>query len=411
MPGISVLFLHASGAFGGASKSLCELLAGMPADSVDAVILCPHGSAAAQFRRTGARVEAISGVPKWDHTRFSYYRGLRWLLLLREAAYFATAWLAVRRLRRQIEVDLVHANDITLLPFAERVAELFGVPLIVHARSLQNDTPGLRRTRWRTAGLLRSKARVIAIDETVRRSLPAEVAVQVIHNGLRIPPQAALPPAARKFRVAIIGVLLRLKGVFEFVAAAEICRARGLDVEFWIVGENVREVRGLRGRLLSWLGFAEDVRAGLEQEIRARGLEPQVKLLGFVEDVASIYRQIDVLCFPSYLDAAGRPVFEAAWFGVPSVVAVREPLPDTIAHGESGLCIAASTAEALAEAIIRLHADPAERRRLGEGAMRLARKYFDQEQNSRQVLELYRATIHHKRAPADRTDGRGIAIE
>jgi glycosyltransferase involved in cell wall biosynthesis len=118
-----------------------------------------------------------------------------------------------------------------------------------------------------------------------------------------------------------------------------------------------------------------------------------VKLLGFVEDVKSIYRAIDVLCFPSHLDAAGRPVFEAAWFGVPSVVAVREPLADTIGDGVSGVCIRESDPQALCEAIARLHDRPRERAKLGAGARQLAETYFDQERNALQILGIYHGEL------------------
>jgi glycosyltransferase involved in cell wall biosynthesis len=388
---LRVLYLHATATFGGASKSLCELFKAMPPGSVQATVVCPPGGAAEQFREAGMRVVTARGVPKWDHTRFSYYRRLRWVLLLREAACVLPAWLGLRRARRlHGTFDLVHVNDVTVLLAGRLAARMFGVPLVVHARSLQNDDQRLRRTRWQNR--LLAGSHVIAIDETVRRTLPADMPVTVIHNGLSAQPAVAsrIADDSRPFRVAIVGVLLRLKGVFEFVEAARLCREQGLRAEFWIVGANARTIRGLYGKALAAAGFAEDVHGQLAAEIERHGLQGQVKLLGFVRDTSSIYRQIDVLCFPSHLDAAGRPVFEAAWFGVPSIVAARDPLPDTIVHGESGLCIDERDPAGLAAAIGRLEANPAERARLGEGARRQAERFFDQGKNSLRVLEIYR---------------------
>jgi glycosyltransferase involved in cell wall biosynthesis len=395
MRALTVLYIHATAAFGGASKSLCELLQAMPPGTVNAVVLCPQGAAAEQFRRAGARVVTAHGVSRWDHTRYGFYRRMRWLVLLRELMYALPTWLALRRVRRDLErVDVVHANDAPVLIAGALASRMFKAPLVVHARSVQNNDENLLRTRWQNALLRRTNAHVIAIDETVRRSISGSMEISVVHNGLRMAGQTESQSAwsSRKglFRVAMVGVLLRLKGVFEFVEAARLCRDRGIEAEFWIVGENVRELKGVRGGLLSRLGFAEDVRAGLNATIRAHQLEDRVKLLGFREDVCSIYRQIDVLCFPSYLDAAGRPVFEAAWFNVPSIVAVQDPLPDTIIHGQSGLCVPQADAGALADAIAFLHQHRAERARLGRGARRLAETYFDQTRNSSQVLEIYR---------------------
>jgi glycosyltransferase involved in cell wall biosynthesis len=407
---LTVLYIHASAPFGGASKSLCELLQAMPADSVNAVVLCPPGSAAERFRRAGAQVVTSRGVPQWDHTRYGSYRRMRWLLLLRELFFVLPMWLALLRVRKRIDrVDVVHANDITVLLVGALAARLLEAPLVVHVRSLQNDNAALWRTRWQNRLLQRMNANVIAIDETVRRTIPRWMDVSVIHNGLRVRENAPQEPRSdsepRPFRAAIVGVLLRLKGVFDFVEAARLCRLRGIEAEFWIVGENVREVKGLRGQLLSTLGFAEDVRSGLSGLVQAYGLEGCVKFLGFVDDVASVYREIDVLCFPSHLDAAGRPVFEAAWFGVPSIVAVRDPLPDTIRDGQSGLCIGESDPQALADAIAKLYSDGAERHRLGRGARRLAETYFDQSRNSLQVLDIYRGLCERPQG----SDYRGAA--
>jgi hypothetical protein len=214
---LTVLYLHASAPFGGASKSLCELLQGMPAGSVRAIVLCPPGTAARQFTRAGAQVITSTGVPKWDHTRFGFYRGWRWLLLLRELAAVLPTWWALRRIRMKLgRVDVVHANDITVLLAGMLAARMLAAPLVVHVRSLQNDDAALRRTRWLARLLGRAGARVIAIDETVRRTLPHGVEVFVLHNGLRLVESARVDRRAdcapRVFRVAIVGVLLRLKG-------------------------------------------------------------------------------------------------------------------------------------------------------------------------------------------------------
>ena len=146
---LTVLYIHASAAFGGASKSLCELLQAIPAGCVKAIVLCPPGSAAERFRRAGAQVVGAWGIPKWDHTRYGFYRGIRWLLLLREWLFAVPTWMALVRVRKLIgRVDLIHANDITVLLAGAAAGRLFRAPLVVHVRSLQNDDVRLRRTRW-----------------------------------------------------------------------------------------------------------------------------------------------------------------------------------------------------------------------------------------------------------------------
>jgi len=385
---IRVLVLHASAAFGGASKSLVELLGGIARDDVHVTVLCPRGAAAQRFRGAGMEVVEVAGLSQFDNTRISFYRGLRWIVVLREIALLpATLW-ALWRLRDR-SFDLVHANEITLAPVGVLAKIILRLPLVVHVRSLQRSAARLR-TRWLFHLIRGYTDAVIAIDEGVRRSLPPDLSVRVIHNTLAArghPPERGPAP---RLRVGFVGNFLPSKGIEEFIQAARLCRDRALPVEFIIAGDNTREVGGLRGLLLGMLGFARDLRSELEQYVKAERLEHMVHFTGFVDDVAAIYARLDVLCFTTHLDAPGRPVIEAAFFGVPSIVSVREPQPDTIVHGETGLCIASADPVLIADAIERLARNPEERARLGQGARRLARQNFDPEQNAAAMLAVYR---------------------
>jgi glycosyltransferase involved in cell wall biosynthesis len=90
-------------------------------------------------------------------------------------------------------------------------------------------------------------------------------------------------------------------------------------------------------------------------------------------------------------------VIEAAFFGVPSIVAVRDPQPDTIVHNETGICIHSPDPARLADAIEHLQRNPSERTRLGEGARRLARRNFDRDQNAAAMLAVYREVAEAER--------------
>lgn len=393
---VNVLYLHSTATFGGASKSLIELFGGFPARTVRATVVCPSGQAAEQFRKAGMEVVECAGLAQWDNTRYSHYRGRRWLILLRELVLWPATLLVLSRVARDKEFDLIHANEITLLPAALCAQRILKAPLVVHVRSLQRPPGSGMITGWINHMLTRAQA-VIAIDRTVRRTLPESLGVEVIHNGMSVPdccedggndPSAGLP-----LRVAMIGGLLRMKGVYEFVAAAGICRDRGLTIKFLLAGENPRRLNGPLKWALSWLGLAGDVRGDLEQYIEENGLREVVSLLGFVSDVHGFYRNIDVLCFPSHLDAAGRPVFEAALHGVPALVAADNPEPDTIVNGETGLCILPKNPAAIADAVEFLSKNRSELSRLGRNARKLAAENFDREKNAGRVLALYRSLM------------------
>ncbi|HEY0233840.1 MAG TPA: glycosyltransferase family 1 protein, partial [Afipia sp.] len=83
---MKVLYIHMAGAFGGASRSLYEAVRSFPAGAVTPVFVAPRGSVLDFFSRLGEVIVA-RGISQFDNTRYGHYRGLRWLILLREMAY------------------------------------------------------------------------------------------------------------------------------------------------------------------------------------------------------------------------------------------------------------------------------------------------------------------------------------
>ena len=368
---LRVLYLHPVGKFGGASLSLIELWKVLRTRAVTGVIVCPRGSAAPQFAAHGLQVQPCLGLPQLDNSRYGAYRGARWLVVLRELLLLPVGLLALLRVRRLGPFSVIHVNEIQLLPLGLIARRWLRAPLLVHVRSLQRAPDDGLRTRIVNGWLARADV-IVAIDNTVRRTFSRELAVHVVHNGVVVKPQARQAQVRRApFPVAMVGMLIAAKGVYEFVAA-ELCCERGLDVEFLLAGENVRDLKGPRRWILGALNIARDVYGELQQMIDELQLQDCVRLLGFVRDVQSLYASIDLLCFPSHLDAAGRPVFEAAFHGVPSLVAATNPEPDTIVHEQTGLCIAARDPRAIADAVERLIRAPEELARLGAAARRLA---------------------------------------
>ena len=396
---LRVLYVHCSAGFTGSAKSLIELHSRLRERGVHASVLVPAGAAARAFAEAGMRVHASRGLSQFDNTRYGHYRGLRWLIVLREIAWLPASLLAMSRLRRE-RFDLVHVNEITVLPWGLLAGRMFGAPLVVHVRSLQRAPGSGWRTRLVDRWLRRRVDAVLAIDQTVARTLAEGLPLHVVHNGLardeaaRRAAQLPRPrPAQAALRVGYVGLLARHKGIHELIEAVALLRQRGVAVECLVAGVGVRQVSGLRGRALRSLGFDPDVAADLRQRVDRQGLRDCVRFLGFVGDVREIYPRLDVLCFASHLDAAGRPVFEAALFGVPSVVAVRDPPPDALIDGVTGVAIAQAEPALIADALQRLAEDEAYRQALGSRAQQWARATFAIDAAAESVLAIYRALL------------------
>ena len=407
---LKVLYVDGVGPFGGASRSLFEAVNALPVSTVDAHFLVAEGTAADFYRKVAKDMVTMRGLARFDNTEYSHYRGLRWLVLLREISHIPSTVLSLLKARRRWpEVDLIHVNEITEILPGLLAKRLFGVPLVIHVRSPQRVDGRSWRTRWINAVLKREAAAVIAINENTRATLPADLVVDVIQNSFtsKAAPQPdpvmlaqldVLRPGALK--VGFIGNLHHGKGLFDLLEATKLVRASGRDIEVVVAGGVARADRGLKAWLLAKSGLAQDVHAQLVEQIKSNGLEHSFHLVGATTDIQRVYERLDVLCFPSHYDAPGRPVFEAAFSAVPCIVSVRSPRADTLVHGQTGLAIPARDPAALAHAISHFADDRGEVRRMGAHAKALAERNFVPAINAQRLLALYRRVVGESRTRA-----------
>lgn len=394
---MKVLYIHLTGAFGGSSRSLCEAVRNLPED-VQPHFLTQRGTVEQYFSKLG-KVMAVRGLSQLDNTQYSHYRGLRWLVALREIAFLPATFRAIREAQRAWpEIDLIHVNEFTgLLPML-LAKKAYDVPVVVHVRSVSRLDRKAWRSRLVEKLLRRGASAVVAIDETVRQSLSSDLPVEVIHNGFT-PRQVGEPEAnliqtvdnlrPGALRIGFIGNLLKVKGIEDLVEAARIVKGHNANIEYIIIGDDARSSRSLRARILQQLGLNQNVKQRVETMIADYGLSKNFHMAGFVSDIAQAYQHIDVLCFPSHFDAPGRPVFEAAFFGVPSIVAVTKPTADTLVPGVTGLAIRPKHPEELAQAILACASNMENVRSMGAAAKAMAERNFNPATNAGKLHQVY----------------------
>ena len=407
---VRVLYLDGVGPFGGASRSLFEAVRALPEGSVEPYFVTQQGTVVDFYGQLAKGFVSTRGLTRIDNSRYSHYRGVRWLILLRELFYLPftlAGLLKARRLWRH--VDLIHQNEVMEILPGLIARRLFGAPLVVHVRSLQRVDERSLRTSW-INNILRCKvAAVIAINENTRATLPADMAVDVIQNSFT-PLRSARPDPVllsrlgklrpSSLKVGFVGNLHHSKGLFDLLDAARIIREMGRDVEFVIVGGVTIADTGLKGWALAKAGLAQNVQAELTEQITQAGLQDTFHLIGATTDIQCVYDCLDVIAFPSHYDAPGRPVFEAAFSGVPAIVSVNSPKADTLVQGQTGLAIPARNPRKLAEAILHFADDRSEVERMGARARELAQANFVPAANARKLLALYERVVAAHRSPS-----------
>jgi glycosyltransferase involved in cell wall biosynthesis len=190
---------------------------------------------------------------------------------------------------------------------------------------------------------------------------------------------AALPePPDPPVTAALVGRMLRSKGVLDAVAAIRQLRAAGRDIALVLAGAADPD---------STDSLDPPTLAGL-------AAEPGIEWLGHVEDVRTIWRCAAIALLPStYGEGVPKALLEAAACGRPIVASDMPGCREVVRDGKTGLLVPPRDAAALAAAIARLADDAELRRRLGAAGHALVEREFAEELVARQTLGLYQAAL------------------
>jgi len=387
---MKILYIQHVSVLGGSSRSLYELISNLPS-KVEPTVLCPQGEFSDFLEAKGINTLYVKGVPQFDNTRIGFYRKFRWLILLREFFYLPFFIKAMNKCKKE-NFDVVHINEITQIfsiIFGKKVAS----KVVVHVRSVQRKSDSWRNYLIEKI-INRSVDVLIPIDETVQASLPTNLNSRVVHNGITLD-NIILNKKNKKFTVGIVSNFQRYKGVLEFIDAANVCiNGHNLDINFVVYGASYnKNKRNIKEKLLEIFGFRENLERIIADKINKYNFGSNFELKGYVANHNDIYNFIDILLFPSHLNAVGRPVFEAAFYKIPSIVAIKNPLKDTIIDNLTGLVIKEKNKDDLAKKILYLYSNPKKIETMGLNSFKNAHENFNSQKNSMEVYKIYQDII------------------
>ncbi|MDI6753461.1 MAG: glycosyltransferase family 4 protein [Thermodesulfobacteriota bacterium] len=114
-------------------------------------------------------------------------------------------------------------------------------------------------------------------------------------------------------------------------------------------------------------------------------------------DLVRLYCGAEVAVVPSLYEGFGFPAAEAMACELPVVASTAGALPEVVGNDGAGILVPPRNATALAQAITRLLKDPALRQGMGQAARRRVLRLFTWENAARQMVEVYKETIHAHR--------------
>jgi glycosyltransferase involved in cell wall biosynthesis len=312
---------------------------------------------------------------------------VRWLATTHRP-FFATRFFhpvyfrAVAREVRTLRPEVVHVHNFSqLLPQLRRASPASRLILQMHCDWLADLSRGMVARRLRSADMVlgcsdhvtgRIRARFPELGDRVGTRL----------NGVdvdRFRPAAERPPRT----VFFAGRIAPDKGVHVLCDAFRAVRRRFPDAELVLVGPEAPVPRDMQVALSDdplvrgldvfyGRSYLAALRERLGDDAGAVRFVGQVP----VDEMPGRYDEATVVVLPSLEEGFGLPLVEAMAAGLPTVASRVGGMPEIVVGGETGFLVPPGDADALAEAIARVLADPELGRRLGAaGRVRAVERY------------------------------------
>jgi glycosyltransferase involved in cell wall biosynthesis len=361
-PAVLVISNHGE-ILGGGEISLLSLLEGLGRSRWTPIVVVPvEGAVASRCRTLGLPVHVIP-LPT----------------IHRPGPALLRSMMALRALIRSAGASLLHANGSRAMFYAGLAGRLSGRPVIWHVRVAHRDSL--------LDPLLTRLASVVIVNSNAvgrRFSGTSGGKVHCIYNGVdlkRFSPRQP-PPGLRASLglpdglplVGSIGRFVPYKGYAYLLEAARLVRDVKPAAHWVLVGDG-------------------ELRGELERQRRTLGLETQVHLPGWREDVPDLLALCDLFVLPSVVEHFGRVLIEAMAMGKAVVATDAGGVPEIVIQGETGLLVPPAQPKDLAEAVLTLLEDAPRAQRLGMAGRRRAETTFSLARHVEAVETLYREVL------------------
>jgi glycosyltransferase involved in cell wall biosynthesis len=289
---------------------------------------------------------------------------------------------------RSARIGIVHTHGYFAGTFGRLAAAVAGTPRVFcHVHTSHIDF--YRRERIVDRCLAAVTSKIICISESVRRFVVAEEHIPlrktcVVYNAVApaVADEASDPPAvavvAPRASPAIVSVghLVRNKGHHVLLEAVEMLSRELPKLGLVIAGDGPEGKR-------------------LQRDIQRFRLVSRVTLAGVVERTDRLLRPADIFVLPSTeREGLSLAVLEAMDCGLPVIASRIGGVPEVVLDGGTGILVPPAQPKALAEAILRLVHNPAERRRMGASGQARVKRLFNKDKMIAEIEALYDSPRH-----------------
>jgi glycosyltransferase involved in cell wall biosynthesis len=399
-----ILFLNPSGLFGGAERSLLDIIASLRAARPDWELRLVAGSDGSLIRRARAMniVATVLPMPAaLAQVGDSAVRGPAGAIgaRLSVAASLLNSALATNRYTRmlareieQIAPTLIYTNGFKMHVIGTWAARS-KAPVVWHIHDYVGARPVMSRLMRRQASRCGA---AITNSDSVRRDLGRvcedRVAATTVYNAVDLEQFSPAGPAADldaladmsaaplgTVRVGLVATMARWKGHDVFLRAiAELPASARPRMRAYVIGGAIYPTRG--SQLLP-----DELRASAQR----LGISDCVGFTGFVDDVASAIRALDIVVHASTEpEPFGLAIIEAMACGKPVIVSAAGGAAEIAQLCGGAIPYPPGDSVALTGCIDRLICNPSERASLGAGGRASAEKFFRRSRLADEIIPI-----------------------
>ncbi|WP_315858316.1 glycosyltransferase family 4 protein [Rhizobium leguminosarum] len=208
--------------------------------------------------------------------------------------------------------------------------------------------------------------RACAVDEARVHLIPGA--------GVDLNMYVPMPLAMTEPVVMLASRMIWDKGINEFVEAAKLLRAEGVNARFVLVGKP----------------DGENPASVPASDLQRWGLEGAVELWGHRQDMPQTLAEASIVCLPTYYgEGVPKVLIEAMACGRPIVTTDMAGCRELVEDGKAGLLVKPRDIESLTAALRTLLLDHAKCKALGEEGRKLASAKYSLPMVVEGVLNLY----------------------
>lgn len=352
---MNILIIDNSIAFTGALKCAineAELLS----DNHKTVFVLHHQSSQVRtLREKGFKVHLL---PMVEIKRSLSILLLYPIMLLRNT-------VALRRIIKEEQIDIVQVNDFYNLLGAMLKKTGFNGKLITYVRFLPNVMPSILCKLW-VAQAVKHADKVVAVSDAVKEQLPDAPNVTRIYDPVKL--SETLPEK-----------IYTQKETLSLLYLGNYIQGKGQEYALEAFAKAYEQNNKIR---LTFIGgdMGLEKNKAFKQKLQARtkelALDDVVSYSAFNPNVEAVIKEADIMLNFSEAESFSMTCLEAAYYGTPLIATRCGGPQEIITHEETGLIVPVKDTETMTTAILKMAADQQLRTRYALAGKQYVRNKF-----------------------------------